>query len=235
MLSQNKILEELQKILDKITVVNLSGESGTGKTSFALYLIGHLLRNDHYCIWVQASEPFPKKRLETMYGNNQKKLYILKNQILVAPDRCFATLDTQSEFMIKITHKNYLFPPDLQFIVIDNISHHLRFRFSKVEEISEKILLYDRFYTSELLPLILRCSREKIILILIHEVSFNMNLQRNQPFFNRLYERIKGLNIVLKQSLYSKKQVMDISAENKKVSLGFKIEDNGFNFTQLFL
>ncbi|KKM17733.1 hypothetical protein LCGC14_1672820 [marine sediment metagenome] len=235
MLSQNKVLEGLQKILDKITVVNLSGESGTGKTSLALYLASYLLKDDHYCIWVQASELFPKKRLETMYGNNQKRLNILKNQILVAPDKCFATFDTQSEFMIKITHENYLFPPDLQFFVIDNISHHLRFRFSKVKEISEKILLLDRFYSSELLPLILRCSRENIILILIHEVSFNINLQRNQPFFNRLYERIKGLSIVLKQSSHSKKQVMDISAENKKFSLGFKIEDNGFNFSQLFL
>ncbi|HEC37567.1 MAG TPA: hypothetical protein ENI29_04980 [bacterium] len=231
MLSQNKILEELQKILDKITVVNLSGESGAGKTSFALYLIGHLLRDDHFCIWVQASEPFPKKRLETMYGNNQERLRILKNQILVAPDKCFATFDAQSEFMIKITHENYLFPPDLQFFVIDNISHHLRFNFSKVREISEKILLLDRFYTSELLPLILRCSRENIILILIHEVSFNMNLQRNQPFFNRLYERIKGLKIVLKQSLITKERVMDLTIKGKLYSFGFEIKDNRFVFS----
>ncbi|KKM88355.1 hypothetical protein LCGC14_1259590 [marine sediment metagenome] len=235
MLSQNKILEGLQEILDKITVVNLSGASGTGKTSLALYLAGQLLGDDHYCIWVQASEPFPTKRLETMYGNNQNRLSVLKNQILVAPDKCFATFDAQSKFMVKITHKNYLFPPDVQFIVIDNISHHLRFRFSKVREIREKILLIDRFYSSELLPLILHCSRENIVLILIHEVSFNMNLQRNRPFFNRLYERIKGLNIVLRQSSHSKERIIDISAENKSFSLGFEIKEHGFHFLELFL
>ena len=231
MLSQNKMLKGLQKILHSTTVVNLSGESGTGKTSLALYLVSQFLEDEGCCIWVQASEPFPKRRLETMYGNNQKQLNTILKQVYIAPDKCFTTFDTQSEFMVKITHENYIFPPDLQFIVIDNISHHLRFKFSNVSEINEKILLLDRFYSSELLPLILLCSRENIILILIHEVSFNMNLQRNQPFFNRLYERIKGLNIVLKQSLITKERVMNLTIKGKLYSLWFEIEDTRFVFS----
>ena len=231
MLSQNKMLEGLQEILHKMTIVNLSGESGTGKTSLALYLASQFLEDKGCCIWVQASEPFPKRRLETMYGNNQKRLTAILNQILIAPNKCFTTFDAQSEFMVKITRENYLFPPDLQFIVIDNISHHLRFKLSQVSEISEKILLLDRFYSSELLPLILRCSRENTILILIHEVSFNINLQRNQPFFNRLYERIKGLNIVLKQSLITKERVMELTIKSKLYSFGFEIKDNRFVFS----
>ena len=235
MLVEGRILAGISSILQKITVVNISGESGTGKTSFALYLVSQLLQNEEYCIWIQASESFPKKRLETMYGKNRKRLDTILNQVFIAPDRCFATYDAQSEFMVKINHENYLFPPNLQFIVIDNISHHLRFKLSQVSEISEKVLLLDKFYSSELLPLILYCSREKIILILIHEVSFNVKLQKTQPFFYKLYGRIEGANIVLTQSLYTKKRVMDLAIKDQSYSFQFEIKNNGFNFSNLFL
>ena len=45
MLVEGRILAGISSILQKITVVNISGESGTGKTSFALSLVSQLLQN----------------------------------------------------------------------------------------------------------------------------------------------------------------------------------------------
>ena len=212
--TQISVIDGLREVLEKNTVVHLSGKSGTGKTSFALYLIGQLLKDDDYGIWIQASESFPKKRFEIMYGTNQKHFNVLKNQLLVTPEKSFSSFENQSRFMKKFGSEEFLYPPDVQFIVIDNISHHLRFHLSNIKEIGEKVFFLDNFYSSELQPLILRCSRERIALILIHEVSFNMRLKQNLPFFNKLYERIKGINIVLRQSPITKKLVMEFMLES---------------------
>ncbi|KKN25171.1 hypothetical protein LCGC14_0887540 [marine sediment metagenome] len=227
---QDKVLAEIEAVLQKITIVNISGESGTGKTSFALYLVSQLLQNEEYCIWINASEPFPKRRLEIMYKNHQRQLKEKLSQFFVAPSKVFPTIDDQSTFLRDLYSNGFPFPPSTRFIVIDNISHHLRFSVSQLNEINKRILLLDNFYNSELLPLILHCSREKIVLILIHEVSFNVKLQKTIPFFHTLYKRMKGLNIFLKQFKPTKKRVMELALGDQMKSYKFKIKGSGFEF-----
>jgi len=230
MLVQDRVLAGIEVVLQKISIVNISGESGTGKTSFALYLVSQLLQNEEYCIWINASEPFPKRRLETMYKNNQRQLKEKLSQFFIAPSKVFPTFDDQSTFLRNLHSNGFPFPPSTRFIIIDNISHHLRLRVSQLNEISARILLLDNFYSSELLPLILHCSREKIILILIHEVSYNVKLQRTLLFYHTLYERMKGLNIILKQFKPTKKRVMELAVGDQMKSFEFNIKDSGFEF-----
>ena len=130
-----------------------------------------------------------------------------------------------------MVNENFLFPPDLRFIVLDNISHHLRFEISKVDDIRKRTSILDDFYNNILCPLILRCQREKITLILLHEVSFNVKLQKTLPFFHSLYKRIKGVNISLIKSSISKERVMKIEIGKEIASLYFQLKDGGFRFS----
>jgi RecA/RadA recombinase len=223
---QKPLIEYLENIILNHSVVSISGESGTGKTSFALYIMGKLIEDPSCCIWIQASELFPKARVTAMFRSDQEKTtYVLRNT-LIAPPRPFQSYSDQTTFFLSFGDS--LVPPYLKFMVIDNISHHLRYELSTKMEIQEKVRLLDEFYESVLYPLILKCQREKVILILIHEVSFDINTQQNRPFFYKLYERIKGVQIVLNKSLFSKERTMDIDTGKKTVSLGFAIKEDGF-------
>ncbi|KKK82297.1 hypothetical protein LCGC14_2804810, partial [marine sediment metagenome] len=71
---------------------------------------------------------------------------------------------------------------------------------------------------------ILHCSREKIVLILIHEVSFNVKLQKIQPFFHTLYKRMKGLKIILKQFKPTKKRVMELALGDQKNHMNLRLK-----------
>ncbi|MHA2392573.1 MAG: hypothetical protein ACXAEX_11575 [Promethearchaeota archaeon] len=228
---QSSNVKSFSEIFSQGTVISISGASGTGKTSLALYLIAEILKKSESSIWIQASEPFPKSRLESMYNAQRTKLKFLLSQIYIAPGKIFSSYPNQFHFLEKFVSDEYIYPPDLRFLVIDNISHHLRFYLSTMTEIKDKAHLLDEFYDSLLYPLIIRCQREKITLILIHEVSFNFKEQKNVPFFYKLYNRIKGVTISLNQSIYTKERTMElIFHDNKTLSLPFKIEDNGFVF-----
>jgi len=170
-----------------------------------------------------------------MYKNNQRKLKAKLNQIFIAPDKVFSTFHNQSVFLRNLHSNGFPFPPSTRFIIIDNISHHLRYKVSQINEVNARVMILDDFYSSGLLPLILHCSRENIILFFIHEVSFNPTLQRTRPFFNSLYERMKGLNITLKQFKPTKKRIMVLKTKGHRNSIEFKIKDSGFEFSDSFI
>ena len=54
------------------------------------------------------------------------------------------------------------------------------------------------------------CQRENISLLLIHESSFNPNLNQNKPFFYKLYDRIKSIDINLTRDLVTREKIMNI-------------------------
>ena len=67
MVSQKSVFNGLKKLINRKSIISISGSSGTGKTSLSEFLIGNLLiENEGCCMWIQASEAFPKKRLEIM-------------------------------------------------------------------------------------------------------------------------------------------------------------------------
>lgn len=227
---QNVVLRNIEKIFQDYSIISIAGESGTGKTSLTLFLVGQLLDFKNSCFWIQASESFPKNRLISMYKDQKEKCDYLLNNIYITPNKVIPLYSEQNNLLRKITNENFLFPPDLKFIVIDNISHHLRFEISKFDDIRKRSSTIDDFYNNSLFPLILRCQRESITLILLHEVSFNVKLQKTLPFFHSLYKRIKGVNIFLTKSPISKERSMQIEVEDKSALLIFQLDDNGFKF-----
>jgi ABC-type dipeptide/oligopeptide/nickel transport system ATPase component len=210
-------------------IISISGESGTGKTTLALQLIGTLLTKDLHReyssrgIWIQASEHFPKKRLVSLFKNFPSKInYLLRNILVYPGNKPFSNYKQQSIFFDELGTR--ILPYNVKFIVIDNISHHLRFAVSLNSNIRGRIILLDRFFNSQLFPLIMRCLRENIVLILVHEVSFDPNLDRTQPFFNKLYSRIQAVNISLSKRFNSKFNEMEILSGEQLTPLKIKYE-----------
>ena len=215
-------------------ILSISGKSGTGKTTLGLQISSSILtREKPYnssCIWVQASEQFPKKRLLTLYKESPGKMdYLLRNIFVFPRNKPFSNFREQSTFFNNLG--TFLLPSDVKFIVIDNISHHLRFAVSLNLDIKRKTILFDQFFNSQLFPLIMRCLREEIVLILIHEVSYNPGLGKTQPFFNKLYSRIQAVNITLSKGFHSNIKNMEISCENTTDAkkLNYEIRDNGIS------
>ena len=234
---QKSVMNGIEDIFHESALISISGKAGTGKTSLSLFLIGNFLTSlipyDGCCVWIQASEPFPKNRLGSMFRSNDNKLKYLTNNIFITPGSGpYSTFDIQLEALKRFSRSKYLLPPDIKFIVIDNISHHLRFRFSQINDITQKAYLINEFYDTVLNPLIFRCQRENINLILIHEVSFDVKTQQTRPFFAKLYERIRGVHISLLKSFISNQRTMELKFNNTQISIKFNLVDSGFTFSK---
>ncbi|MHA1660821.1 MAG: NB-ARC domain-containing protein [Promethearchaeota archaeon] len=235
MLSQVNILKNLKELLTTKTVFSISGASGTGKTTLAQYLVGNFLTSvkpyDYYAIWVQASESFSKKRLEKMFANSPEKLNYLKKNILITPkDKRCGSIFELSKTLNNIFNESSLMPPNLRFIVIDNVSHHLRYESSKIKSIKCKVHFLNEFFNDSLFPLIMFCERNGINLVLIHEISYDPNTNRNVSFFHKLYDRIKSINVFLSKEFYIEEKLLKITIDghDSEWNLKYKLIDSGF-------
>jgi hypothetical protein len=213
-------------------LVSISGESGLGKTTLALQLVGNILTSEAsfsgQCVWVQASEAFPLQRLCSLYSKDSIKLSYLKKHIFVIPTTGpFPIYSAQQEVLHSFS--NCVFPPELKVIVIDNISHHLRYHLMQQEDLSVRSRIVDQFYTEQLYPLVMRCLREEIFLVLIHEVSYNVREGSTKPFFSRLYEQLDMISIILSKSLPPEKRIIIVKhpSSNWEVSHTYKLTSQG--------
>ena len=230
------IFLEVKTLLQSRMLVSIYGKSGTGKTSLGLYLVGNLLTEKepyHYqCVWIQASEFFPSKRLSQLFQKDLKKLRFLRNNIFITPlKKPFLSYQEQNVFIPRIQHKTL--PPELKVIVIDNISHHLRYEISIYENISEKVSVLNDFYENQLFPLIMYCQQDEIILILIHEVSYNPNLKRIVPFFYKLYSRIESIEIFLEKDITSPYRILNLTYLEYQKQLCYEIQNSGFQWMEI--
>ena len=215
-------------------IISISGESGTGKTTLALQLVANALSfedvTDEHCVWIQASEQFPKKRLHSFFKSSPGKLETLLKQIFLYPVTSpFLRYEDQSTFLS--TLGSVILPFNTKYLIIDNISHHLRLAASSCSNFRRKTALLDKFFSSQLFPLIMRCLREEIVLILIHEVSFDPALGKNQPFFSKLYSRINSINVSLSKTFNSKTKRMELVSKDKMITrkLKYKILEQGIS------
>ena len=217
--------------LSKINgLISIAGKSGTGKTTLALQFVSTLMTLEksyrNQCVWIQASEQFPKKRLRALFKSYPDKFnYVLKN-IFVAPRlKPFSNYQEQSAYFRKL--KTTIFPNNARFIVIDNISHYLRFAASSHPGFKERGAILDEFFSVQLFPLIMRCLREEIILILIHEVSFDPKSSKTRPFFSKLYDRIDSINVNLSKAMGSGLKQMKVSSKGTSTKFAYEIRDSG--------
>ena len=225
-------IASLFELLKERRIISISGESGTGKTTLALQLIASALTResnlDSQAVWIQASEQFPKKRLRAFFKNSNGKCDILLKKIFLYPvSTPFLSFEDQSAFLA--TLGSSILPFGTKYLVIDNISHHLRFAASCCSNAKQRMALLDGFFSSQLFPLIMRCLREEIVLILLHEVSFNPKIGKTQPFFNKLYSRINSVNVNLSKSFNSKIKRMELVYREEIISKAMKyhIKDRG--------
>ena len=217
-------------------IVSISGASGTGKTTLALQLITSTLNSDKFddqAVWIQASEQFPKKRLISLFHNfNGKSDTFLKKIFLFPTSTPFLTYEEQSTFLTTLGSVVML-PFNTKYLVIDNISHHLRLATSCCSNYRQRTALLDEFFSSQLFPIIMRCLREDIVLILIHEVSFDPTLGKNQMFFNKLYSRINSVNVFLSKPFRntSKPKRMELKLRDNETTseLRYKILERGIS------
>jgi len=215
-------------ILEK-KIVSISGESGTGKTTFALQLASSILLKakpyKYQCLWIQASEKFPKKRLTVMFQKKNNMLNYLLNNIFVIPDTVILTYSEQFNLLIHFEEKEL--PLDIKVIVIDNISHHLRYEISQKNDIGKISIIKNRFYDELLFPLIMYCQREKIALLMIHEVSADIESGTIKPFFTGLYDRINGIHISLLKQTFNEDLIMKFSYNKMCRYIKYKISNEG--------
>ncbi len=220
-------IASLFDLLRERRIISVSGESSTGKTTLALQLVASALScedvTDERCVWIQASEQFPKKRLHTFFKSSPGKFDALVKKIFLYPvSSPFLSYEDQSVFLA--TLGSVILPFSTKYLVIDNVSHHLRLAASCCSNVRQKTALLDEYFSSQLFPLIMRCLREEIVLILIHEVSFDPALGKNQPFFNKLYSRINSINVSLSKSFNSKTKQMKLLSRDKQITSELKYE-----------
>ena len=235
----NLVKTNIASLLDLLRgrrIISISGESGTGKTTLALQLIASIMTQDDafdtQVVWIQASEQFPKKRLRAFFkSSNGKSDALLKKIFLYPTSTPFLSYEDQSFFFN--TLGSAVLPFDTKCLVIDNISHHLRFAASCYSNFRQRTALLDEFFSSQLFPLIMRCLREEIVLVLIHEVSFDPALGKNQMFFNTLYSRINSVNVCLSKpfNFTSKTKRMELKLRDKEITseLKYKILEKGLS------
>ena len=211
-------------------LISIAGKSGTGKTTLALQFVSTLMALEKpyrdQCVWIQASEQFPKKRLRSLLKSCPDKIdYALKNVFIAPGLKPFSTYQEQSAFFRKL--KTTIFPNNVKFIVIDNISHHLRYIIASNSDYKERGTILDEFFSVQLFPLIMRCLREKIVLILIHEVSFDPTSGKTKPFYSKLYDRIDSLKLNLSKTLRSGLKQMEVSSKGTSTKFIYEIGDSG--------
>ncbi|MFX1356702.1 MAG: AAA family ATPase [Promethearchaeota archaeon] len=215
-------------ILEK-KIVSISGESGTGKTTLALQLVSSILlktKPDQYqCLWFQASEKFPKKRLASMFKDKVNLLTYLVNNIFVIPDTVIKTYSEQFNLLNQFEEKDL--PLDIKVIVIDNISHHLRYELSQKNDLGQISTIKNRFYDKLLFPLIMYCQREEIVLLLIHEVSTDIESGLIKPYYASLYNRINGAHMSLVKQIFNDELIMKFSSNKICKNIKYKINNEG--------
>lgn len=234
---QESVMNSIGDLFYDNTLVSISGKAGTGKSSLALFLAGSFLTSQHpyegSCIWIQASESFSKKRLHSLFGSDNRQLAYLSQNIFVTPNHGpFTSYSLQLESLKKLSKEDYFLPPDVKFIIVDNISHHLRYKFSRIANPESRSSIINTYYDTVLTPLIFRCNREGINLILIHEVSFDVNSQKTRPFFSKLYDRLGGVHITLVKSFNSNQRVLKLTVQDLEYSFKFNLANNGFIFSK---
>jgi len=73
----------------------------------------------------------------------------------------------------------------------------------------------------------MRCLREKIVLILVHEVSFDPTSGKTKPFYSKLYDRIDSIKVNLSKTMGSGLKQMEVNSKNASTKFAYEIRGSG--------
>ena len=85
----------------------------------------------------------------------------------------------------------------------------------------------DEFYNTQIWPLLLFCKRRNVILILIHEVTYVPGINMTRPFFYKLYDRIKTIDIVLGNMINSAKKTLSLLVAKNEWKFTYTLDQAG--------
>lgn len=229
---EREVLNILLNLFSKNVLVNVIGSSGTGKSSLVLYLVGKLLTSQKpyngQVVWVQTSKQYPKIRMLGMFKHDINATKYIQKNIFIIPKRPHQFYEDLERLIKRIVSEEIFLPPYTKYIVIDNISHHLRYRVSKSTAVKDTVFLLNSFFKQLLQPLIIFCKMNNKNLILTHEITYVPAINQEKMFYYKLYERLDSGNIYLKKKFGSKDRILKIPSDNlEKV---YSIQGSGFCF-----
>jgi len=224
-------LKIVEPFLKDELLINIAGESGTGKTTLALQYIGNMLPEDKLCFWIQAGERFPKNRFLSLFQKGYERGSILNRIMLIPGKSIIKNLDQQKHIIQKITENSGYSPLKIQNIVIDDISHQLRQKILKAQNIETITRYLDSFYSNQLLPLISFSHIYEIQIILIHQSTYSPSRDQVQPFSYKLFSRIKNMVwIWLQNNMNNNLKTCRIYSENISFQKKYILDTHGLIF-----
>lgn len=219
----------------KNEIISISGPSGSGKTTLALQLISNLIQinEEEKCIWIQASESFPKKRLASLLsGSLARRKYVLKNTFIFPSDHVISSFEEQLELLRDLSSRVY--PPRIKYFVVDNISHHLRLYLSLQRNLTQRSKVANRFFDNTLFPLIMRFKRENIIFIMIHEISQDPYSGVMHPFYYKLFNRVHAIHFSFQGSLRLGTRFLEVNPDGKdRFQFSYELKNEGISICHL--
>jgi len=225
-----KFIDFMSNLLqDNYRMIQVSGDPGSGKSTFVQFLVGHLISNKENlssALWVNAGTPFSYKRLEDNFKDTPEKLPYIKSNIFLTN---ISTYKKQQHLVNELSTIENFFPLNAKFLIFDSISRNFRLKLMEFEEIKNKVKLINTFFTEQIYPLQMLASYIKINLILIHEVSYKPKLNKNVKFLHNLFNRIDSIAINLSKNS-KEEHIFRLKYHNIKLLSYYKLSTNGFEF-----
>ncbi len=225
-----KFIDFMSNLLqDNYRIIQVSGDAGSGKSTFVQFLVGHLISNKENlssALWVNAGTPFSYKRLEDNFKDTPEKLIHIKSNIFLTNISSY----TKQQYLVnELNSIENFFPLKTKLLIFDSISHNFRLKLMEFEEIKKKVNLINAFFTEQIYPLQMLTSCIKVNLILVHEVSYKPKLNKNVKFLHNMFNRIDSIMINLSKNTKGE-HIFRLKYHNIKLNSYYKLSNNGFEF-----
>jgi len=210
-------------------IIQVSGNSGSGKSTFVQYLVGHLISNKKNllsALWINTGSPFSDKRLGHNFNEAPEQLEYIKNNIFLTN---ISSYFKQQNLINELSSLKDFIPLNTKLIIFDSISYNFRLKLMKFNEINIKIKLINSFFTEQIYPLQMFASLNRVNLIFIHEVSYKPKLNKNIKFLHKMFNRIDS--IMIKLEINEKRdKILNLKYHNIEFDSKYNLSNNGFEF-----